>query len=124
MPSSIDTARRSPVTAFPAGPSRRLTASCLATRAWAEDHPLGAHVQVGWRFVRRAWGHGYATEATLVALDDAFGRAGLKEILAYTAADNARSQAVMGRLGLTRDPSRDFTMDNGWRGMVWVARPA
>ena len=59
-----------------------------------------------------------------MALDDAFGRAGLKEILAYTAADNARSQAVMSRLGLTRDPARDFTMDNGWRGMVWVARPA
>ncbi len=92
--------------------------------AEAAGHPLGAHAQVGWRFVRRAWGHGYATEATLVALDDAFGRAGLTEILAYTAADNVRSQAVMGRLGLRRDPSRDFTMDNGWRGMVWMARPA
>lgn len=90
----------------------------------AEGHPLGSHVQVGWRFVRRAWGHGYATEATLAALNDAFGRAGLAEILAYTAVDNTRSQAVMARLGLQRDPSRDFTMGNGWHGLVWVARPA
>lgn len=89
-----------------------------------EGHPLGPHVQVGWRLARRAWGQGYATEATSAALDDAFGRAGLGEILAYTAADNARSQAVMARLGLRRDPGRDFTMGNGWRGMVWVARPA
>lgn len=90
----------------------------------AEGHPLGRHFQVGWRFARRAWGHGYATEATSAVLDDAFGRAGLKEILAYTAPDNARSQAVMARLGLQRDPLRDFTMADGWRGMVWVAQSA
>lgn len=90
----------------------------------SQGHPLGFHFQVGWRFVRRAWGQGYATEATLAALNDAFGRAGLNEVLAYTAADNRRSQAVMTRLRLQRDPSRDFTMDNGWRGLVWVARPA
>jgi hypothetical protein len=34
----------------------------------------------------------------------------------------------MGRLQLARDPSRDFTADydtfKGWRGLVWVARPA
>jgi RimJ/RimL family protein N-acetyltransferase len=88
-----------------------------------EGHPLGAHFQVGWRFTRRAWGYGYATEATLAVLDDAFDRAGLVEILAYTAADNVKSQAVITRLGLRRDPSRDFKMRNGWCGMVWVARP-
>ncbi|MGD9881781.1 MAG: GNAT family N-acetyltransferase [Reyranella sp.] len=88
-----------------------------------DSHPLGRHCQVGWRFARRAWGHGYATEAASAALDDAFGRAGLREVLAYTAADNARSQAVMARLGLRRDSGRDFTM-NGWHGLVWVARRA
>ena len=88
-----------------------------------DGHPLGPHAQIGWRFSRRAWGHGYATEAATAALDDGFGRAGLREILAYTAADNLRSQAVMARLGLHRDPSRDFTM-NGWHGLVWLALPA
>lgn len=89
-------------------------------------HPLGAHVEIGWRFVRAAWGHGYATEAARAALDDALGRAGLPEVLAYAAPDNLRSQAVMERLRLFRDPARDFTADypgqKGWRGLVWVAR--
>jgi RimJ/RimL family protein N-acetyltransferase len=92
-----------------------------------DRHPLGPHFEVGWRFTRAAWGHGYATEAAKAALADAFGRAGLTEILSYTAPDNLRSQAVMGRLGLERDASRDFTAQYdtapAWRGLVWVARP-
>lgn len=89
-------------------------------------HPLGEHHEIGWRLVRAAWGHGYATEAARAALDDALGRVGLAEMLAYTAPDNTRSQAVMERLRLFRDPARDFTADyatqKGWRGLVWVAR--
>jgi RimJ/RimL family protein N-acetyltransferase len=91
------------------------------------DHPLGAHFEVGWRFTRQAWGFGYATEAARAALDDAFARRPLLEIVSYTAPDNPRSQAVMERLGLERDPSRDFTDRDGdgalWSGWVWVARP-
>jgi RimJ/RimL family protein N-acetyltransferase len=93
----------------------------------ASDHPLGAHFEVGWRFMREAWGHGYATESAKAALDDAFRRAGLNEIMSYTSADNLRSQAVMARLELRRDPSRDFTAEyervGPWRGLVWVALP-
>ncbi len=89
-------------------------------------HPIGPHIEIGWRLVHPAWGYGYATEAARVALDDAFGRLGLSEVIAYTAPDNLRSQAVMTRLGLERDPSRDFTADydgvGAWRGLVWVAR--
>jgi len=90
------------------------------------DHPLGEHFEIGWRLVRSAWGKGYATEAAKAALEDAFSRVRLPEVLAYTAPDNARSQAVMGRLGLKRDTSRDFTAqyDKGlWRGLVWFTRP-
>ncbi|MGK9164818.1 GNAT family N-acetyltransferase [Inquilinus limosus] len=90
------------------------------------DHPLGPSVEIGWRLRRSAWGHGYATEAAAAALADGFGRLGLGEVLAYTAPDNLRSQAVMARLRLQRDPSRDFTaVYDGvpWRGLVWVARP-
>jgi len=93
----------------------------------SEDHPLGPHFDIGWRLTRSAWGHGYATEAARAALADAFTRLGLKEVLSYTAPDNLRSQRVMERLGLHRDPARDFTMDHddggAWRGLVWVARP-
>jgi RimJ/RimL family protein N-acetyltransferase len=92
------------------------------------DHPLGPHFEIGWRLMRNAWGHGYATEAARAALNDAFGRVGLREVVAYTAPDNLRSQAVMDRLRLLRVPSRDFTADYGggraWSGLVWVAHPA
>jgi RimJ/RimL family protein N-acetyltransferase len=91
-------------------------------------HPLGPHIDIGWRLVRSAWGHGYATEAAAAVLHDAFTRCGLTEILAYTAAANFRSQAVMDRLRLQRDPSRDFKADydgvGPWHGLVWVGRPA
>jgi RimJ/RimL family protein N-acetyltransferase len=88
------------------------------------DHPLGPHAEIGWRLVRDAWGKGFASEAARATLEDAFHRVGLPEVLAYTSADNARSQAVMARLGLRRDPSRDFDAAYGdtlWHGLVWVA---
>jgi RimJ/RimL family protein N-acetyltransferase len=91
------------------------------------DHPLGEHQDIGWRLCRNAWGHGFASEAARASLQDAFSRVGLVEVLAYTAPDNLRSQAVMERLGLQRDRSRDFHDhydDVGdWHGLVWVATP-
>lgn len=89
-------------------------------------HPLGPHADIGWRLVRTAWGYGYATEAARASLADVFERVGLKEVLAYTAPDNIRSQAVMHRLGLHRTFSLDYSEPFGikmWRGLVWVARP-
>jgi RimJ/RimL family protein N-acetyltransferase len=90
------------------------------------EHPIGSHVEIGWRLMRHAWGHGYATEAAEAALKDAFSRVGLNEVLAYTAVNNLRSQAVMFRLQMQRDPSRDFTLDydgaKAWRGLVWMKR--
>ena len=89
-------------------------------------HPLGEHVDIGWRLVRPAWGEGYATEAATAALQDAFARCGLAEVIACTTADNGRSQAVMARLGLRREPARDFRDHYGareWRLLVWVASP-
>ncbi|MCX5199637.1 GNAT family N-acetyltransferase [Streptomyces sp. NBC_00249] len=67
-----------------------------------------AGVDVGWRLVRSAWGHGYATEAARACLAFAFGTLGLREVLASTTVGNLRSQAVMHRIGMTRDPADDF----------------
>jgi RimJ/RimL family protein N-acetyltransferase len=90
----------------------------------SENHPLGLHFEVGWRFVRRAWGNGYAFESAKAALDHAVKNRGSTGILSYTSADNLRSQAVMRRLGLFRRPSLDFAIcrPNGdhWHGLVWV----
>ncbi|MER5475014.1 GNAT family N-acetyltransferase [Streptomyces sp. NPDC002935] len=65
-------------------------------------------VDVGWRLARSAWGHGYATEAAQAGLAFGFESLGLPEIVASTTVTNVRSQAVMRRLGMTRDPSDDF----------------
>ncbi|MBR0798267.1 GNAT family N-acetyltransferase [Bradyrhizobium jicamae] len=90
----------------------------------SNDHPLGAHFEVGWRFVRLAWGQGYATESARAALLHAVDRIGMREILSYASPDNKRSQAVMARLNLIRDPARDFvtltSRGEAWRGLVWV----
>ena len=65
-------------------------------------------VEVGWRLARPAWGHGYATEAARAALQYGFGPAGLDEIVSFTTLANARSRAVMDRLGMTHDRADDF----------------
>ena len=91
-------------------------------------HPLGTHYEIGWRFRPDAWGRGYATESAHQALRHAWTILEVAEIVSYTAADNQRSQAVMGRLGLKRHRARDFTARyprGDWSGLVWVAgRPA
>ena len=62
----------------------------LAGFAGLSSATFAAHftpaVEVGWRLARSHWGHGYATEAVR----------------------NARSRAVMERLGLTHDQHGDF----------------
>lgn len=74
--------------------------------------PFVAHftpcVEVGWRLARDHWGKGYATEAALASIRYGFERIGLGEIVAFTVPENARSRAVMERLGMTRTDRDDF----------------
>ena len=65
-------------------------------------------VEVGWRIAREHWGHGYVTEAARAGLRFGFEELGLDEIVSFTVPANERSWRVMERIGLTRDPSRDF----------------
>ena len=60
----------------------------------------GSH-ELGWRLARAAWGHGYATEAALLAQRHAFGALRLAQVVSYAVAANVKSRAVMQRLGLT-----------------------
>jgi ribosomal-protein-alanine N-acetyltransferase len=69
-------------------------------------------VEVGWRLARAAWGHGYASEAARAALAYGFDEIGLDEIVSMTAVVNVRSQRVMERIGMTRDPADDFLHPN------------
>jgi RimJ/RimL family protein N-acetyltransferase len=63
--------------------------------------PGAGGVEIGWRLAKRAWHHGYATEAARAALGVAFDGVGVAEIWSMTAVLNQPSQAVMRRLGLT-----------------------
>jgi RimJ/RimL family protein N-acetyltransferase len=63
--------------------------------------PGAGGVEIGWRLAKRAWHHGYATEAARAAIGVAFDGVGVAEIWSMTAVLNQPSQAVMRRLGLT-----------------------
>lgn len=65
-------------------------------------------VEIGWRFARAAWGHGYATEAAREALRLGFTALGLSSIVSFTVPGNLRSRRVMERLGMSHDPADDF----------------
>jgi RimJ/RimL family protein N-acetyltransferase len=72
------------------------------------EAPFTPAVEIGWRLAVQAWGHGYATEAALAALAYGFGDAGLEEVVSFTATTNARSEAVMRRIGMGHDGRDDF----------------
>lgn len=79
------------------------------TGLWPADFlPSGPAVEVGWRLARHAWGRGYAPEAAREALRFGFDEVGLDEIVSFTAAGNVASLRVMEKIGLRRDPGRDF----------------
>jgi RimJ/RimL family protein N-acetyltransferase len=70
--------------------------------------PFSPCVEIGWRFARRAWGKGFASEAARGALQVGFGQLGLEEIVAFTVAGNLRSAAVMERIGMKEDAAGVF----------------
>ena len=49
---------------------------------------------------RRAWGHGYATEAARAAVEFAWRELGAHELISLIAPDNRPSQRVAERLGM------------------------
>ncbi len=65
-------------------------------------------VEVGWRIPRPFWGRGYAPEAALASLRFGFDDLGLQEIVANACSENVKSQRVMQKIGMTRDPADDF----------------
>ena len=70
--------------------------------------PCTPGVEAGWRIHPDWWGHGYATEAASASLHYGFTTGGLSDIVAFTAAVNLRSRAVMERIGMVRQTGGDF----------------
>ncbi len=70
--------------------------------------PFTPAVEIGWRLVRSHWGRGLASEAARASLAYGFEELALAEIVSFTFTGNARSRAVMRRIGMTHDPADDF----------------
>jgi RimJ/RimL family protein N-acetyltransferase len=60
----------------------------------------GSEIEVGYRFLRRCWCYGYATEAAKAALAFGLDELDLERIVAVTLPDNAGSRRVMEKCGL------------------------
>lgn len=74
--------------------------------------PFDAHftpaVEIGWRLAADQWGRGYTTEAATEALRFGAECLRLPEVVSFTVPANARSRAVMERIGMAHDPKGDF----------------
>ena len=60
-------------------------------------------VDVGFAFLERHWGRGYAVEAGRAVLAHAYDGLGLRRVVGITAPDNTASMAVLRKLGLKHE---------------------
>jgi RimJ/RimL family protein N-acetyltransferase len=69
---------------------------------------IKGELEIGWRLASDCWGQSYAREAAEAAIRwFAANRPG-QRLCAITLASNTRSRGLMERLGMRRDPLRDF----------------
>jgi RimJ/RimL family protein N-acetyltransferase len=66
-------------------------------------HPEGwPGIEVGWTLGKSAWGHGYASEAAIAAIDYAFITLPLERVISIIHPENIPSQKVAARVGETK----------------------
>jgi RimJ/RimL family protein N-acetyltransferase len=91
---------------YPAGMGYWSILASVRFIGWILLTPLDLHgpdIEIGWRLVRAAWDHGYATEAARPVLDHALHTLGLRRVVADIDAANTRSIRVARKLGLVPD---------------------
>lgn len=59
------------------------------------------YYDLGYRLIRRYWGHGYATETALASLSYGFDKLNLNEIIATVNCENVASNHVVSKIGFT-----------------------
>lgn len=59
-------------------------------------------VEIGWRFNKKYWGNGFATEAALACLHYGFSALKFDAIYSFTSLHNEKSEAVMQRIGMKK----------------------
>jgi len=65
-------------------------------------------IEIAWRLDYEYWGKGYGSEAAKAVIAHAFNGLGLRELVAFTVHDNARSRHLMEKIGMTYDAKGDF----------------
>ncbi len=69
------------------------------------------YIDIGFRFFKKEWGKGYATEAAQACLDYGFNKLGMKEIIGRAARKNIASLKVLEKLGM------EFWKEDGCKGI-------
>lgn len=87
---------------------------------WLAPSPhLEGETELGYRYVKAAWGHGYATEAAKAVTDVGFRNPTLTKIMGLARSENLASQHVLGKLGFRY--IRDMFVEKiGFRLQVYV----
>lgn len=68
---------------------------------------LGGNIELGYRYIPSAWGHGYATEAGAAVLEIGFAKLGLEKVEAIAYPENVASRRVLEKLSFRQ--VGDFT---------------
>ena len=90
----------------------RLCGALVGRGGLSRAHVAGQdRLEIGWALLRTCWGHGYATEIGRAGLAFAFDELAADEVVSYTEARNARSRAVMERLGFQY--TTDISLEDG-----------
>ncbi|MBL1409237.1 GNAT family N-acetyltransferase [Sphingobacterium faecale] len=63
-------------------------------------HPDPNEYDIGYRFYKKHWGKGYATESAIAAMEDGFARLGMKQILGRARTENTASIRVFEKLNM------------------------
>lgn len=69
--------------------------------------PAGS-IQIGWRLAPQFWRNGYASEGARAWLDFGFETMALDAVFAFAVWNNEASTAVMRRIGMHREETRDL----------------
>ena len=80
-----------------------------------------AEIELGWTLARRAWGHGYATEAARAARDWTLAEVRPNRVISLIHPDNERSKRVATKIGQRFD--RAVTTARGLPAEVWALPP-
>ncbi|MEO1257813.1 MAG: GNAT family N-acetyltransferase [Bacteroidota bacterium] len=82
--------------------------------------PAYKEYDIGYRFYRKYWGHGYATESALACLQYGFAELKLNEIVGHAMKENIASIKVLEKIGM--EYVKDYLMDDKYPAVLFVKK--